>query len=112
MMPNLRAPLRMMGRRVTVQIIQQQVVDGEAVQQGRDLERASIVLTPMTPQKIAIKPEGQRTWKWWTGTSTKRLKVGWYLKPDKDQGKLYEVMEFADWGQARVFVYEFAESPR
>lgn len=108
----MRAPLRGIGRRVSVQVIKQKVVDGEAVQAGVELERASIVLTPMTPRKIAIKPEGQRTWKWWTGTSTLKLELGWYLKPDRDLKKLYEVMEVSDWGQARVFLYDFAEAPR
>lgn len=112
MMPNMRDALRGIGRRVTVQVIKQRVVDHEAVQDPIDLMRATIVLVPMPARKIAIKPEGQRTWKWWEGTSTARLELGWFLRPDKDKKKLYEVMEDADWGQARVYAYQFAESPR
>lgn len=111
-MPNMRDAMRGLGRRVTVQVIKQKVVDREAVQDPRDILRATIVLTPMTPRKIIIKPEGQRSWKWWTGTSSVKLETGWYLRPDKDKKKLYEVMEVADWGQARAYVYDFAEAPR
>ncbi len=112
MMPNMRDALRGIGRRVTCQVIKQKVVDHEAVQGGVELLRATLVLTPMTPRKIAIKPEGQRLWKWWTGTSSVKLALGWFLRVDKDAKKLYEVMEENDWGQARVYLYDFAEAPR
>lgn len=112
MMPNMRDALRGMGRRVTAQVIKQKVVDFEAVQDPRDIIRASIVLLPMPARKIAIKPEGQRAWKWWEGTSTVKLELGWFLRPDKDKKKLYEVMEESDWGQARIYAYGFAEAPR
>ena len=111
-MPNMRDALRGIGRRVSVQIIKQKIVDHEAVQDGIDLLRASIVIVPMPARKIAIKPEGQRTWKWWSGTSSKKLELGWFLKADKDGKRIYEVMEEEDWGQARIYAYGFAESPR
>lgn len=111
-MPSMRDALKGLTRRITVQIIKQKVVDHESVQDPRDIMRASILILPMPPQKIAIKPEGQRTWKWWEGTSTVKLELGWYLRPDKDKKKLYEVIEVSDWNQARVYSYQFAESPR
>lgn len=112
MMPNMRAALRGMGRRITVQVIKQVVEDREAVQQPVDIKRCSIVLVPMPERKLLVKPEGQRSWKWWEGTSTEKLEIGWFLRPDKDGKKLYEVMEESDWGQARIYAYQFAEAPR
>ena len=112
MMPNMRQATRGLGRRVTVQIIKQVVDDHEAVQKPVDVKRISIVIVPMPPKKIMIKPEGQRTWKWWMGTTTNKLATGSFLKIDKDPGKLYEVMEAEDWSQARVYHYHLAESPR
>ncbi len=108
----MRDAIRGIGRRVSVQVIKQKVVDHEAVQQGINLERVTIVLVPMPARNIVIKPEGQRKWKWWSGTSPVKLEVGWYLKPDKDTRKLYEVMEEEDFGQARVYIYGLAEAPR
>lgn len=112
MMPNMRQALKGLGRRLSYQVIKQQVVDREAVQTSTKVMRASVVLTPMKPQAIAIKPEGQRTWKWWSGISATKLEVGWMLKPDGDGKRVYEVMEVADWSQARIYSYEFAEAPR
>lgn len=114
MMPHMRDALRGLTRRVTAQVIKQKVVDHEAVQDPRDILRASLVLMPMPARKIAIKPEGQRTWKWWEATSSIPLELGWYLKIDKDRKvkRLYEVMEESDLSQARVYAYEFAEAPR
>lgn len=110
-MPNMRDATRGMGRRLSCQVIKQEVVDREAVQAGVKILRATVVMTPMDARKIAIKPEGQRSWQWWTGTSTTRLELGWRLKADKD-GRTYEVMAENDWGDARVYLYDFAEAPK
>jgi hypothetical protein len=112
MMPNLRQALKGIGRRVSVQIIKQQVVDFEAVQTGIDTERATLVMVPSPARKIAIKPEGQRKWKWWEVRTGTRLELGWYLKADRDSGKLYEVMEDESIPQTRVYAYQLAEAPR
>lgn len=111
-MPSMRDALRGMGRRVTVQVIKQQVVDHEAVQAPRDLMRVTMVLAPMPAQKLAIKPEGQRKWRWWQGHSTAKLEVGWYIKLDRDGGVIYEVLERENWRQAGIYNYQLAESPR
>lgn len=112
MMPNMREALRGLTKRTGVQIIKQKLVDGEAVQQGQELERASIVMVPMPARKISIKPEGQRTWKWWDCTSTVKLELGWNLKDDRDPSRVFEVMELSDWSQAGVYAYELAENPQ
>lgn len=113
MMPNMAPAIRGFGgRRVTVQKVAQTLVDGEAVQTGQSLMRATVVFNPMSPRKIAIKPEGQRTWKWQTGTSAARFEVGWFLVVDGPDRRQYEVMEAPVSGQARVYVYDLAEAPR
>lgn len=112
-MPNMTAALRAVGaRRISGQVVRQVVVDGEAQQQGQSLLRASAVLVPLTARQIAIKPEGQRRWKWWRATSTTNLSLGWYILPDRDKFLKYEVMSLEDYSQARVFVYDFVETPR
>jgi hypothetical protein len=112
MMPKMRQALKGLGRRVSCQVIKKKVLDHEAVQQGIALQRASILLSPMPARKIAVKPEGQRTWKWWSGISRTQLELGCFLKPDKDSRKLYEVMDSEDWSQAGIFNYGLAEAPR
>ena len=112
MMPHMKQGLRGLGRRITCQVIKQRVVDHEAVQAGVDMLRATVLMVPMPARKIAFKPEGQRTWKWWSGTSSTRLELGWYLKAANDGKRLYEVISQEDWSQARVYNYDFAEAPR
>lgn len=111
MIPNMTEGLRGFTRRTKVQIIKQKVKDHESVEAGVDLEEISIVLTPTPPQRIAIKPEGQRTWKWWSGTSRAKLELGWMLRDPKD-GRLFEVMEKTDWSQAGFYGYELVEAPK
>lgn len=111
-MPMMREALRGFGKRVSIQILKQKLEDGEAVQQGQELARASVVMVPMPARKIMIKPEGQRTWKWWDATSTVSLELGWILKDDKDPKRVFEVMALSDWSQAGVFAYELAEKPQ
>lgn len=114
MMPNMRDAVKGIGRRVTAQVSKQIVVDHEAQQEGLDLLRTTLVLLPMPARKLAIKPEGQRKWKWWEATSTVKLELGWFLTVDHDRDgrKQYEVLEESDLGQARIFAYELAEAPR
>lgn len=112
MMPNMRQPIKGLGRRITCQVIKEKIVDRESVIEPRDILRTSIVMYPMPERKLLIKPEGQRDWKWWEGVSSKKLKLGWFIRPDKDKKKLYEVMSDSDFRQARFFAYQFAEAPR
>ncbi len=113
MMPKLPQAIRQAGgRRVSGQVVRQEIVDHEAVASGRRILRATVLLTPMNPRKIAIKPEGQREWKWWTATSVSRLELGWRVLPDADDHIQYEVMTQADWSQAGFYAYDFVEKPR
>jgi hypothetical protein len=113
MMPDLRAALRATGgRRVTGQVVKPKVIDNKVSQNPQSLLRATCVLTPMSPRKISIKEEGQRDWKWWTASSAVKLELGWFILPDHDKRIKYEVMQSADWGQARVYIYDFVETAR
>lgn len=112
-MPDMRPALRAAGgRRITGQVMRPRVVDNKVQQNPQELVRATAVLTPMSARKIALKPEGERAWKWWTATSATRLDLGMFILPDHDGRIKYEVMTDADWGQARVYIYDFVERPR
>lgn len=67
------------------------------------------MLVPVPPQKVAIKPEGQRTWKWWALFSRKRLSVD-DLILDRDLRR-YRVKSVADWSKAGYYEYEMVEGP-
>lgn len=105
----MRAAVRLYAKRASCVIIEQEISDFESLEVPRDAKRGGFFFAPMPPQRLAIKPEGQRNWKWWNATGPLRLQNGWFIKRDK---KLFEVMELTDWSQAGVYVYEVAEAPR
>lgn len=65
------------------------------------------VLQPMPPEKVAIKPEGERDWKWWT------LWTGQDMK-NKDivtdaSGKRFVVISRTDWSGGAYYQYDLRE---
>lgn len=109
-MPKMGDVLRGFTKRVAVQVIRRDVVDNESRETILELPSISMMLVPMPAQKIAIKPEGERKWKWWDCLSSTELQLGWYVKTLND-GKKFEVMEKSDWSQAGFFGYQLLEAP-
>lgn len=65
-------------------------------------------MQPVPPQKLLIKPEGQRTWRWWLLWTDKELDLDWILKDAA--GRLFRVMSKSNWQQAGFFEYELTET--
>jgi hypothetical protein len=67
------------------------------------------VIQPMSTAKLAIKPEGERTWKWWTVHATTDL----VLQTDDviiPRGKpRLRIMGQGDWSNSGFVVYEAVE---
>lgn len=65
-------------------------------------------LQPQPPTKILLKPEGQRTWKWWTMWAKANLDLDWvFTDAAKRQ---FRVMTKSDWGRAGFYEYELTET--
>jgi len=62
---------------------------------------------PSTPQQIALKPEGQRTWKWWSLITQKKLNLDDIVKDINTTE--YRVMSVYNWSQAGFYQYELTE---
>ena len=54
--------------------IQKTTVDFETIEVQIPLKTTGVV-QPFTPTQLAIKPEGQRAWKWWSITATPDLQL-------------------------------------
>jgi hypothetical protein len=69
---------------------------------------------PATPQAIALKPEGQRTWKWWSLITEYKEKCCRKLKLDDiivdEAGKQYRVMAIYDWHIAGFYACDLTEA--
>lgn len=84
------------------------IEDYEAKEESTD-EEFSGILYPMSAQKIKMKPEGERAWKWMEIISSETLIVGDNIFTE--DGKLYRIMGLIDWmGSAGTNVYELTET--
>ena len=108
--PNVSQVFRGLGQLCAYQVVKRTIADHEVVSSGVDEKRISMVITPMKPRTIEIKPEGQRKWKWCSGFSTEKLELYWTLVgPDN---VLYRVEAVTDWSQAGYYEYDLREGPQ
>jgi len=108
-MPNVRQALRGWGHPIMLARVQKGVSDFSVVESVAPYQTYAAVIQPTPPQAIAIKPEGQRQWKWWTIWTKDLLELDWVLRDG--EGKVYRVMERSDWSQGGFYSYQLAEAP-
>jgi hypothetical protein len=64
-------------------------------------------LQPLKPQSLMLKPEGQRSWRWWTLWTESFMNVG--DKIVDYYGKRYKIMSTANWSGGGYYEYELVE---
>jgi hypothetical protein len=67
-------------------------------------------IEPIAPQKLWIKPEGERKWKYWTLWTEQDLIVGAIILDE--HGKFYRVSDKSDWRQGDYQQYEIVQAPK
>ena len=65
------------------------------------------VLVPLEKQKVQLKPEGQRTWKWYQLITDKRLKLDDIV--ENQEGTEFRVMAIESWAMAGFYNYDLTE---
>jgi hypothetical protein len=85
------------------------IVDHEVEQLLTNAKTVDGVLEPLTHQRLAIKPEGQRNWQWWTLWTTTHLSNGDVLVDPA--GLKFQVQTRADWRSGGFLEYEVTEKP-
>lgn len=95
---------------VTLKVVDQTVSDFEVADVPVTLAQVRGVLQPIPPRKLVVKPEGERSWKWWTFWSKSIIAINAILV-DND-GKQYRVMSDSDYRQAGFNEYELVQEPK
>ena len=80
--PNMSSAFQNWTETGPVQIVRSILVEGEAQKKTRTVT-ASTCVQPLSAQKIAMKPEGERAWKWWQIVAS--------LELDAEIGDLIEI---------------------
>lgn len=65
------------------------------------------ILQPVPSQKIQVKPEGQRTWKWWSLWTVLALNLDDIIACS--DGRKFRVMSVSDWQAGGYYAYELVE---
>lgn len=93
------------------QIVTKAAVDFELQETQAEGVTFPAILQPLPPQALRIKPEGQRTWKWWTMWTTTSLVLDDVIVDQ--EGKRYRVMSVQDWvsGGGGYKQYDLTEGP-
>ena len=106
-MPNVRNVLKGWTKRQTAYVIRKQNVDFEVVEliENKPLR---IMAVPMPPEKVMKKPEGQRSWKWFTVFTYSSLKLNTDDKIIAD--KTYLIMSKSDWSESGFLSYDCIET--
>jgi isopentenyl diphosphate isomerase/L-lactate dehydrogenase-like FMN-dependent dehydrogenase len=108
--PNMASAIAGLTQVNEVQILRTVLVAGETHRQIRKTTAATCI-QPLSAQRIAMKPEGERAWKWWMIHATNDLmtKVGDILEIT---GVGYRLMACTDYSAAGYSMFEAVEDYR
>ena len=88
----------------------QSVVDYEPVDDPTEPYRFEGILEPLTAQRLLLKQEGERNWKWWTLWTETELNINaQVIDPD---GITFKVTSERRWLKAGYWEYELTEATK
>jgi len=99
-----------LGQQIQFAVIGKTTADFQVIENTTSIVDFVGVLQPIPPRKLLVKPEGQRTWKWYTLYTSQELELDWVISDEMN--KAYRVMSRTDWSQAGYAEYELTEKPR
>lgn len=107
-LPDVSEALWDIAEAVQFEIITKSVSDFEAKETVVNTIVFQGHLQPTPPQKLIIKPEGQRSWRWWAMWAKQDLGLDWILQDAS--GRQFRIMSRSDWGRAGYREYELTET--
>ena len=106
-LPDMTGGMAGLFQPMTFVLVTKQSIDG-LVSEIENKVKATAVRYPMKAQEVALKPEGQRAWRWETllATAALILKTSDIVKFD---GNRYRVMGKQDWKEYGFVQYDLAQ---
>jgi len=106
MFPGVLESFRDWGQYLTFNKITKTIVDYQVVETPFERSFEGMLLT-QTPQQLSIKPEGQRTWMWWTLVTDELLTLDDIIKDEHNTE--YRLMTKSNFAIAGFYSYEIVE---
>lgn len=108
-LPNLSSAIKAWFMQIDLIITSKSIENFEIVE-STYLKKSFGVRQPLSPQKLAIKPEGQRSWKWQELhlLPDTKLNIDDVVKFDRT-GEQYRVIAKEDFSQYGYIRYELAQ---
>ena len=94
-------------RSITYSAVTKTLINHEIVESAPVSVTISCLVYPAKAQELALKPEGQRTWKFWHMISKVLFNVDDIVTDDN--GTQFRIMGKTDWTQAGFYNYDIAE---
>lgn len=105
--PNMLDGMSEWSNTLTFKITTQTISDFQATETTESVKFKG-VLYPQTSQQLISKPEGQRSWKWWTLLTAYNLKVSDILTDTN--GVEYKIVKKNDFSSSGYSEYEIAQN--
>lgn len=111
MLPNMTEALGDLGQSISFNIMGKAAVDFELAEKVNAPTTFNGILVPMDPTALKIKPEGQRSWQWWTMYTTQVLSLDWIVVDTS--GRQFRVLAKSDWNSsgAGFLQYDLRQGP-
>lgn len=107
-MPQMNATFAGWMNKVTLTVITQTIVAGFVTEAKKQVTFQGVI-QPLSPKQIALKPEGQRAWKW----LQIHCKIGSLVLDTGDKivfnGKKYKIMGYLDYSLNNFYEYHAIE---
>lgn len=104
--PNVAEAMWDWDTAITFHIVKKQITDFEVVDQTLTDTMFFGVIQPLPKQRLLIKPEGERKWKWLTLWTTQNLNVDMIIE---SEGVEYRVASSSNWNAAGYHEYELVQ---
>ena len=110
-MPNVGSVLTGFAQTIEFAVVHKTVQDFESIETDANIVTFLGTLQPIPGRKLLIKPEGQRSWRWWYLHTKQALDIDWVVQDTSNQGHKYRVMSKANWNAQGFYKYEITEAP-